>query len=62
MFTADQKLSILMQTAHVIQEAENLDQILPALSETAKKVIDADRCSIFLYDENWRFFWQEYQE
>jgi HD-GYP domain-containing protein (c-di-GMP phosphodiesterase class II) len=57
MLSADDKLKVLLETARVVQSVHEIEKILPALSETAKKVISADRCSIFMYDEKKDELW-----
>ncbi len=45
------KLSLLLSYSAKINKEKDIDKILILLVDLAKKLIDADRCSIFLYDK-----------
>ncbi len=48
--TAQKQIDLLMSFAKVVSRIEDLDALLNTMAEYAKELVDADRCSIFLYD------------
>ncbi len=53
----ESKLRILLDYSAKINREKNVDKILPILADLAKNLINADRCSIFIYDKNKNKLW-----
>lgn len=51
MNSAQNQLDILLEFGKVINTTKTLDDTLQAIADFAKKILNADRCSIFLYDK-----------
>lgn len=51
------KLSIILEFARVISEETNLEILLKEVSNFSKELINADRCSIYIYDESSDELW-----
>jgi len=53
----ENKLKILMDYSAKINNEKSIDNILILLADLVKKLLEADRCSIFLYDKNKNTLW-----
>lgn len=45
------ELSILLEFGRILSQVHDLDKLLINVADYAKKLVDADRCSVFVYDE-----------
>lgn len=52
-----QKLAIIENFGRVIANEHNIDKLLQKIADFAKELIEADRCSIFIYDEKKNELW-----
>ncbi|MDD3344515.1 MAG: HD domain-containing protein [Sulfurospirillaceae bacterium] len=50
MYTAQRQLEILLEFGKVINKTKSLDSVLSSMAAYARDIINADRCSIFIYD------------
>lgn len=53
----DSRLFMLLKLGEEIASKTNIDDILKILGDTARDIIDADRCSIFIYDKKKHELW-----
>ncbi len=51
------QLFMLLKLGEEISSKTNLDDILKILGDTAREILQADRCSIFIYDEKKQELW-----
>lgn len=49
---AENKLRILLDFGKIINKTKSLDTVLELMADFARDIIDADRCSIFIYDKH----------
>ena len=52
-----QKLTSILEVAKAMTAKRDLDSLLPLILDEAAKVVDADRCSLFLLDRERRELW-----
>ncbi len=52
-----QKLTSILEVAKAMVAKRDLDSLLPLILEEAAKVVDADRCSLFVLDRERRELW-----
>jgi len=45
------ELSILLEFGKILSQAHDLDKLLITVADYAKKLVNSDRCSVFVYDE-----------
>ena len=55
--TAQEKVDLLLEFAKVMAKENELNELLEAMASFAKKLVHADRCSIFLYDSKEDELW-----
>ena len=55
--TAQQKVDLLLSFAKVMARETELHALLVTMADYAKDLLDADRCSIFLYDSKEDELW-----
>lgn len=48
---AEQKLKLLIEFGHVLIEKRDLDAMLHTIADFARELVEADRCSIYIYDK-----------
>ncbi|MFP4332647.1 MAG: HD-GYP domain-containing protein [Campylobacterales bacterium] len=53
----DSRLFMLLKLGEEIASKTNLDEILNILGDTARDIVEADRCSIFIYDKKKNELW-----
>ncbi|WP_457622136.1 HD-GYP domain-containing protein [Persephonella sp.] len=53
----EKKLKILLQYSSKLASEKSLKKVLLYLTDLAKDIMEADRCSIFLYDKNKGILW-----
>lgn len=51
MNAAENQLKILLEFGKVINKTKSLDNVLESMAAFARDILDADRCSIFVYDK-----------
>ncbi len=51
MHTVEQQLKILLEFGKVINKTKSLDSVLLSMANFARDILNADRCSIFIYDK-----------
>jgi response regulator RpfG family c-di-GMP phosphodiesterase len=56
---AEQQLSILLQFGKVINKTRSLDGVLETMASFARDLLQADRCSIFVYDKEKDELWSK---
>lgn len=59
MNSAEQQLSILLKFGKVISQTKTLDDLLISVADFAKEILQADRCSIFVYDKDKKELWSK---
>jgi len=59
MNSAEQQLSILMEFGKVINKTKSLDDVLESMAHFAKEILQADRCSIFVYNKEKDELWSK---
>ena len=52
MNTTKRQLEILLEFGKVINRTRTLNSVLEAMADFARDILQADRCSIFIYDKN----------
>lgn len=53
----DEQLQILLNFGQAIAKENRLDAILSIMADFAREILDADRCSIFMYDKEKEELW-----
>ena len=51
MNSAEKQLAILLEFGKVINKTKSLDDVLESMANFARDILQADRCSIFIYDK-----------
>ena len=51
------KFSMLVEFGHLVAEQRDLDSLLWVLADFAKELVNADRCSIYIYDKEKDLLW-----
>lgn len=59
MNSAEKQLSILMEFGKVINKTKSLDDVLESMAHFAKEILQADRCSIFVYNKEKDELWSK---
>ncbi len=59
MNTAEKQLAILLEFGKVINKTKSLDDVLESMANFARDILQADRCSIFIYDKNKDELWSK---
>jgi len=59
MNTAEKQLSILLEFGKVINKTKSLDDVLESMANFARDILQADRCSIFIYDKDKEELWSK---
>jgi len=59
MNTAEKQLAILLEFGKVINKTKSLDGVLESMANFARDILQADRCSIFIYDKNKEELWSK---
>ena len=59
MNTAEKQLAILLDFGKTINSTKSLDDVLISMADFAKKILQADRCSIFIYDREKEELWSK---
>lgn len=59
MNTAEKQLAILLEFGKVINKTKSLDDVLESMARFARDILQADRCSIFIYDKNKDELWSK---
>ncbi|WP_333803831.1 HD domain-containing phosphohydrolase [Sulfurospirillum sp.] len=59
MNTAEKQLAILLEFGKVINRTKSLDDVLESMANFARDILQADRCSIFVYDKQKDELWSK---
>jgi len=59
MNSAEKQLAILLEFGKVINKTKSLDDVLESMANFARDILQADRCSIFIYDKNKDELWSK---
>lgn len=59
MNSAEKQLTILLEFGKVINRTKSLDDLLESMANFARDILQADRCSIFIYDKNKDELWSK---
>ena len=59
MNTAEKQLSILLEFGKVINKIKSLDEVLESMANFARDILQADRCSIFIYNKEKEELWSK---
>ena len=59
MNSAEKQLAILMEFGKVINKTKSLDDVLESMAHFAKEILQADRCSIFVYNKDKEELWSK---
>jgi len=59
MNSAEKQLAILLEFGKVINRTKSLNDVLVSMANFAKDILQADRCSIFVYDKNKEELWSK---
>lgn len=59
MNTAEKQLAILLEFGKVINKTKSLDGVLESMANFARDILQADRCSIFIYDKEKEELWSK---
>lgn len=59
MNSAEKQLAILLEFGKVINKTKSLDDVLESMANFARDILQADRCSIFVYDKNKDELWSK---
>ncbi|WP_041959675.1 HD domain-containing phosphohydrolase [Sulfurospirillum arsenophilum] len=59
MNTAEKQLAILLEFGKVINKTKSLDGVLESMANFARDILQADRCSIFIYDKHKDELWSK---
>lgn len=60
--TCEQKLAVFMELGKAASHENDLDTLLAILAGLARRIVDADRCSIFVYDKEKNELWTKVAE
>jgi len=55
--TCEKKLKILIDFGHIVAQEKEIDPLLWKMADFARDILEADRCSIFIYDEKRNTLW-----
>ena len=55
MNSAEKQLAILLEFGKVINKTKSLDDVLESMANFARDILQADRCSIFIYGATCKF-------
>jgi len=59
MNSSEYQLSVLLNFGKVINKTKTLNSVLESMADFAREIIDADRCSIFVYDSTTDELWSK---
>ena len=59
MNSAEKQLAILLEFGKVINKTKSLDDVLASMANFARDILQADRCSIFIYDKHKEELWSK---
>ena len=59
MNTAEKQLAILLEFGKVINKIKSLDDVLESMASFARDILQADRCSIFIYNKEKEELWSK---
>ena len=59
MNTAEEQLKILLEFGKVINKTKSLNGVLESMADFARNILNADRCSIFVYDKKTDELWSK---
>ena len=57
--TSEQKLEVLIQLGENIAKERDLHLLLRSLADSASRLVGAERCSVFVYDEHSKTLWSQ---
>ena len=59
MNTAEKQLAILLEFGRVINKTKSLNDVLESMANFAREILQADRCSIFVYNKEREELWSK---